>query len=89
MDGQDDKQLWINGQLSGDKVIVDISNNGPDIDPAIQKKIFEKFFTTKQHKSGTGLGLSIVKNVLDDHGGSIQLNSGNGKTSFRVTLPVL
>jgi len=87
MDGQDNKQLWINGQLSGDKVIVDISNNGPDIEPAIQKKIFNKFFTTKQHKSGTGLGLSIVKNVLDDNGGSIRLQSENGKTCFSVTLP--
>jgi PAS domain S-box-containing protein len=87
MDGQYNKQLWINGQLSGDKVIVAICNNGPDIEPAIQTKIFDKFFTTKQHKSGTGLGLSIVKNVLEDHGGSIQLESENGKTCFNVTLP--
>lgn len=89
MDGQENKQLWINGRLSGDKVMVDICNNGPDIDPSIQKKIFEKFFTTKQHKSGTGLGLSIVKNVLDDHGGSIRLESENGKTCFSVSLPAL
>ena len=88
MDGQENKQLWISSQLSGNKVIVDICNNGPDIELAIQKKVFDKFFTTKQHKSGTGLGLSIVKNVLEDHGGSIRLDSGNGKTCFSVTLPV-
>jgi PAS domain S-box-containing protein len=87
MDGQENKQLTICGKISGNIVLVEFCNNGPDIEPEIQEKIFHKFFTTKQHKSGTGLGLSIVKNVLDDHSGSIQLFSGNGKTCFTVSLP--
>jgi signal transduction histidine kinase len=88
MDGQENKQLSISAKMSGNNVSIEVCNNGPDIDLNIQDKIFQKFFTTKQHKSGTGLGLSIVKNVLDDHNGSIQLFSGNGKTCFTVSLPV-
>ncbi len=88
MDGQEDKQLWITGEIENGKVNVEVCNNGPDIEPEIQERIFQKFFTTKQHKSGTGLGLSIVKNVLEDHSGSIRLISGAGKTCFTVTLPL-
>lgn len=88
MDGQDYKELIISGKISGNVILIEVCNNGPDIEQDIQDKIFQKFFTTKQHKSGTGLGLSIAKNVLDDHNGTIQLFSGNGKTCFTVSLPL-
>ena len=61
-------------------------NNGPAIDPEIQKLIFNKFFTTKK-KEGTGLGLGIVKNVVETHQAKINLHSDKRKTCFTITFP--
>ncbi len=50
------------------------------------KKIFDPFYTTKD--KGTGLGLSIVYSIIEKHGGSITVESAEGKgTSFHITLP--
>ncbi|MCX5851150.1 MAG: ATP-binding protein, partial [Deltaproteobacteria bacterium] len=50
-------------------------------------KIFDPYFTTKP--SGTGLGLAIVHRIVEDHGGTIHIESGPGKwTSVSVTMPV-
>ncbi|HEY8204775.1 MAG TPA: ATP-binding protein [Pyrinomonadaceae bacterium] len=49
--------------------------------------MFEPFFTTK--KRGTGLGLSIVRQIIDLHGGSIDVESDRGKgTTFTIELPL-
>lgn len=72
----------------GDKVQVDIQDNGPGIPPEIQKRIFEPFFTTKPPGLGTGLGLHIAYTIVNNHNGRIRLTSEAGKTCFQVTLPI-
>jgi signal transduction histidine kinase len=53
-------------------------------------KIFEPYFTTKQGKSGTGLGLYITKKVIDDHHGSIKVESTPQiGTAFTLRLPLV
>jgi signal transduction histidine kinase len=54
----------------------------------VRLKVFEPFFTRgKQH--GTGLGLAIVKKIVDDHNGSIEINTEVGKgTTVRIILPL-
>ena len=47
--------------------------------------VFDAFFTTKE--KGTGLGLAIVHRIITDHGGSIRVRSGPGRTCFSITLP--
>ena len=67
--------------------VIRISDNGPGIPDAIQSKIMEPFFTTKEE--GTGLGLSIAHRIVQEHGGGLDIQSkeGNGST-FIITLPV-
>jgi two-component system NtrC family sensor kinase len=53
-------------------------------------KIFEPFFSTKEDQHRTGLGLAIAKNIIDQHGGTIKVNSVPGTgTEFVVTFPLL
>ena len=71
-------------------VDIRIEDNGSGITPAQVSKIFDPYFTTKQGKSGTGLGLYITKKVLEDHNGSIKVDSTPDRgTTFTIRLPLL
>jgi signal transduction histidine kinase len=71
-------------------VDVRVEDTGYGIAPAQMAKIFDPYFTTKQGKSGTGLGLYITKKVVEDHNGSIKVDSTPEiGTSFTIRLPLL
>jgi signal transduction histidine kinase len=87
MDGQGLIQIATR-QVDGD-VEVAIRDNGSGMDEDTRAHIFEPFFTTKAVGKGTGLGLSIVFRIIEDHGGTIQVESELGKgTEFVVRLPI-
>jgi signal transduction histidine kinase len=66
-----------------------ISDTGHGITPEQMAKIFDPYYTTKQGKSGTGLGLYITKKVVEDHSGSIKVDSTPGSgTTFTIRLPL-
>jgi signal transduction histidine kinase len=66
-----------------------VEDNGPGIAPSEINKIFDPYFTTKQSKHGTGLGLYIAKKVIEDHNGSIKVESTASKgTTFTIRLPL-
>jgi two-component system cell cycle sensor histidine kinase/response regulator CckA len=70
-------------------LVVEIADTGVGMTPEVQKRAFEPFFTTKGQGEGTGLGLPICQEIVNDHGGSLELDSEPGKGSrFRVVLPV-
>lgn len=74
-------------RMRGERVRIMIVDNGSGMDAKTQARLFEPFFTTK--KRGTGLGLSIVRQIIDLHGGNIEVESEPGKgTTFRVELPL-
>ncbi|MGO0122905.1 two-component system sensor histidine kinase AtoS [Desulfothermobacter acidiphilus] len=71
----------------GASAVLEVSDTGCGIPPQHQQEIFEPFFTTKPR--GTGLGLSLVKEVVEAHGGKIEVESEVGKgTTFRIYLPL-
>ena len=71
-----------------DRVLVEISDNGPGIPEEIQDHIFEPFFTTKDVGKGAGLGLNVSYRVIvGRHGGDIRVVSRPGDTRFEVRLP--
>jgi two-component system NtrC family sensor kinase len=72
------------------QVIITVKDNGIGIPDAIKEKIMQPFFTTKPTGEGTGLGLSLTYDmVVKGHGGSINVNSTEGKGSeFIISLPV-
>ena len=66
-----------------------VSDTGRGIKPEQMDKIFDPYFTTKVGKSGTGLGLYITKKVIEDHSGSIKVDSTPGEgTTFTIRLPL-
>lgn len=62
-----------------------VSDNGPGLEPDLLERARDLFFTTKDPGRGTGLGLSIVHNVMDSHGGRLELVSRPG-AGFQATL---
>ncbi|HHT9136889.1 MAG TPA: PAS domain S-box protein [Candidatus Wunengus sp. YC60] len=70
-----------------DAVEIVISDTGTGIPSHELDKIFEPFYTTKSE--GTGLGLPMVQRIIDDHGGTLDIKSGEGKgATFYIKLPV-
>jgi PAS domain S-box-containing protein len=72
----------------GDRVEVRVEDDGCGIAPADVERVFDPFFTTKPVGQGTGLGLAISRQIVEKHGGTIDVHSEIGRgTSFRVRLP--
>jgi signal transduction histidine kinase len=71
-----------------ESVWIEIIDSGAGMSAETQKRIFEPFYTTKPVGQGTGLGLSISWDIVERHGGSLEVQSSLGHgTCFRITLP--
>ena len=68
---------------------LEITDDGPGIDPESLPRLFDPFFTTKPVGEGTGLGLSISHGIVTGHGGQLEVESELGVgTTFRLLLPL-
>lgn len=66
-----------------------VADTGHGIPREMIKKIFDPFFTTKEFGKGTGLGLTVVKGIIEEHQGSIAVDSREGMgTTFTILLPM-
>ena len=87
--GKPDGKLLITTQIKNNFVSIHIKDNGIGMPQEVKQKIFEPFFTTKPSGQGTGLGLSLSFDIIQAHGGKIEVQSEVEKgTEFIITLPV-
>ena len=69
-------------------VVIEFSDTGTGVHTGDLPKLWEPFFTTKAEGKGTGLGLGICRRTVEEHRGTIELETGQGKgTTVRITLP--
>ncbi len=83
-------KLAIESKVSTDGrwILISFADTGPGIPESERERIFDPFYTTKEH--GTGLGLSISYGIVEQHGGTISVESSVGKGStFTIQLPIV
>lgn len=92
--GGDDAKVKITLVDDGRDVLIKVSDDGKGMSPAVAEHIFERFYREDTSRSrasgGSGLGLSIVKSLVEQHGGTITVDSMEGQGStFTIRLPRL
>jgi signal transduction histidine kinase len=80
--------LTVDRRPEDQALLVAIADDGPGISDEIRGRLFESFATYGK-AGGTGLGLAIVRKIVQDHGGSIEVESEPGRTTFTIALPDL
>ncbi|HWE23184.1 MAG TPA: ATP-binding protein [Myxococcales bacterium] len=81
-------RIVVTVRREGDRVVAEVSDNGPGIPPSMLNRVFEPFFTTKPAGQGTGLGLFLCRNIVRRHGGELHVRSMPQRGStFVVELP--
>jgi two-component system NtrC family sensor kinase len=84
-----DPKISIRTSATLDNIRIEIEDNGLGMPKHVKDKIFEPFFTTKAVGRGTGLGLSIVYSIIENHKGTLEVETEEGwGTTFIITLPV-
>ena len=79
--------LILSGHANGSVVVLQVADTGPGIPAGSLRKVFDPFYTTKP--TGTGLGLFVAQRIIKSHGGTIDLESAEGKgTCFTLLLPI-
>jgi len=68
------------------RLVVTVRDHGPGISEGNRTRIFERFFTTERDTGGTGLGLAIVQAVAETRGGSVEFDTGDEGSTFRLTV---
>jgi signal transduction histidine kinase len=84
-----DPKIIVRTKALANHIQVEIEDNGPGMPEHVKQRIFEPFFTTKPVGRGTGLGLSIVYSIIENHKGSLEVNTEEGQgTTFIISLPI-
>ena len=86
-------EVTVAARLDNNNLVVYVSDQGPGISLADQKRLFQSFeqlaMTTRRAMQGVGLGLKVCRTLVEAHGGRIWVESKPGKgTSFFFTIPI-
>jgi signal transduction histidine kinase len=85
--GEKGGRLELSASPNGSTVVLKVADTGPGIPAHVLRKVFDPFYTTKP--TGTGLGLFVSQRIIKSQGGTIELESTEGKgTCFTISLPV-
>ncbi len=76
---QSERRIWVTTQFDEQHVMLEVGDNGPGIASDVLARIFDPFFTTKPIGQGTGLGLSITRQLVQQMGGDIFVDSAPGE----------
>ena len=87
--GGDRGLIAVSTRSVGDRVRIEIRDNGSGMSPEVRSRIYDRFFTTKDVGRGTGQGLAVAHDIITSHGGTIAVDSVVGAgTTFVIELPV-
>lgn len=80
-------RVRITARTEPDWMRIEVSDNGPGVPEGIREQIFEPFFSTKGSR-GTGLGLAVTRKIVEEHGGRIEVGTGElGGALFTLVVP--
>ncbi len=81
---------WVKltSRSDGDRLVIEVSDSGAGVPAALRERIFEPFFTTKPPGSGTGLGLTMARQIVERHGGILDVREAPGGTLFHIEVPL-
>ena len=80
-------RIDLSARRSGDQVVLEVADDGPGIPEAVRRRLFQPF-ATGAASGGTGLGLYVTRRIVEDHGGTVEVESEEGHGArFRLTLP--
>jgi signal transduction histidine kinase len=81
--------VWVRTRPEARSVRIEVADDGPGIPREALARIFTPFFTTKEVGKGMGLGLTITRQVIKQHGGTLEVDSTPGQgTTFTIRLPL-
>jgi len=84
----DGGRIEISTEQSGHMIVITVRDNGPGIPKEVMSKLFVPFFTTR--KAGSGLGMAVTRRIVENHGGSIGVDSTPGEgTTVRISIPIV
>jgi signal transduction histidine kinase len=84
---ESDGRVWIEIGDSAEGTVIEVSDNGPGIAVPIRDRLFLPFVSYGK-ENGTGLGLTVVQKIVHDHNGKVETERRQGKTIFRIILPI-
>ncbi len=89
-EGPTENRIWVSSGNEGDRVVIEVSDNGPGVPPDQRERIFEPFVTTKEIGQGSGLGLFVCRNIVQGFSGLVTVDDRpGGGARFRVLLPAV
>ena len=87
--GQQGGAIRVDLELPQGSVVVRVSDNGRGIEPAVADRLFEPFMTTRSRDESSGLGLAVAKQIAEEHGGTLTLETVDAGACFALRLPSL
>jgi len=79
--------ITLRTRRQGERLLVEVCDDGPGVPEELQGRVFDAFFTTKPVGTGAGLGLDVAQRIVIRHHGELRLRSEPGDTRFQVLLP--